>query len=79
MRRIRRIRRYSLAEGFEVLRFQRPMPGPVSLSLSLLPATQVVKLSAIAPAPCLSRHDDHELTQLNAFFSERCLLHSVSS
>ena len=47
-------------DGFQVSKAQ---PGPVSPSLCLLPADQDGKLSATAPAPCLSasHHDGHEL------------------
>lgn len=49
------------------LRFQRPTPGSVSLSLRLVPADQHGRVSATALAPCLFAvcHYDHRLTLCN--------------
>jgi hypothetical protein len=64
------------------LRFQRPKPNPVALSLFLLTADLNVELSATSPAPCLpvfhhaSRHDDN---RLNAFFYKTCHSYGISS
>ena len=53
------------------LRFQNPMPGPVSLSLFLLPVDQDKELSATSPAPCVPAacpvpcQDDYGLNRWN--------------
>jgi hypothetical protein len=76
----------------QILRSHMLKPGPVYLSLLLLPVDPDAELSASSPAPCLSpghlasHHDDNRLNlssvswpQLNVSFYKSCHDHGVSS